>query len=63
MDFKNELPLQDLYDAIQILLQLLSQDLNDPVLLRPDYRKVKALAACYELNDYLAGELPPDIEG
>ncbi len=54
--------LNGMYDAIMELQAKLEMDHDDPELHIPDYRKVKALAACYELQDYLsnaiaAGEL------
>lgn len=46
-----------LYDKLAELMQLLELDQNDLILGRPDYQKVKALGACYELQEYLANML------
>jgi len=43
------------YDAILELQAELAADHDDPVFCRPDFRKVKALAATYELQEYLSG--------
>lgn len=65
--------LRDVYDAIIDLQHDLRFEIQSYTLLsEADYRKVKALAATYELQDYLAnriaeavnnGELEPDLEG
>jgi len=67
------LDLRDVYDAIIDLQHDLRFEIQSYTLLsEADYRKVKALAATYELQDYLAnriaeavnnGELEPDLEG
>lgn len=46
-----------LYEDITKLAQCLETDQSDLILGRPDYRKVKALGACYELQEYLANTL------
>lgn len=59
------------YDMIMELQAELIEDHDDPLFQRPDYQKVKALAATYELQDFLAnriaelvnaGVLEPDPE-
>ena len=65
--------LRAMYDAIIELQHDLRFEIQSYTLLsEADYRKVKALAATYELQDYLAnriaeavnaGELEPDLEG
>ena len=59
------------YDMIMELQAELIEDHDDPLSQRPDYQKVKALAATYELQDFLAnriaelvnaGVLEPDPE-
>jgi len=67
------LDLRDVYDAIIDLQHDLRFEIQSYTLLsEADYRKVKALAATYELQDYLAnriaeavnnGELEPDLAG
>ena len=49
--------LRFLYDTIIKLAKRLELDQNDWILGRPDYRKVKALGACYELQEYFANML------
>jgi len=46
-----------LYNDIAELAKRLEVDQKDSTLSRPDYRKVKALGACYELQEYLANML------
>lgn len=64
--------LRDTYDAIMKMQQDLQYEIQSYTLLsEADYRKIKALAATYELQEYLAnriaqavndGELEPDLE-
>lgn len=73
LEASHRLDLRDTYDAIMELQHDLRYEIQSYTLLsEADYRKVKALAACYELQDYLAnriaeavnaGELEPDLEG
>ena len=49
--------LRFLYDTIIKFAQRLEPNQTDLILGRPDYRKVKALGACYELQEYLANML------
>lgn len=53
--------LKALYDGIVALEHDLEACHDDP-LGRPAYRLVKALAACYELQDYLANQMAADPE-
>lgn len=50
------------YDLIMELQATLSADHDDPLLGGPDYLKVKALAATYELQGYLASRIADDLK-
>lgn len=61
-----------LYDAIMELQKDLRFQIQSHVLISDAYREIKALAATYELQEYLAGaiaadmaagKIEPDVEG
>lgn len=49
--------LEEIYDSIVALQAELEAHHDDPELCRPDYRKIRALAATYDLQEYLADEI------
>ena len=51
-----------LYDAILALQETLSAQIYDAEIGCPDYKVVKALAATYELQDYLACQIARTAE-
>lgn len=48
---------ESLYNGIVALQRTLEADHDDLELMIPDCRRIKALAACYELRDYLANAI------
>lgn len=50
------------YDMIMELQAELIKDHDDPLFGKPDYLKVKALAATYELQEFLANRCHEDLE-
>ncbi len=52
---------QKLYDAMTWIVAELEEDHDVPELQRPDYRKIKALAAGYEMMDYLANRISAEV--